>query len=94
MRRQRDATEGAAEQDAWSRHVADRSMLKVADLDAARHAAGSIGAVRTQRPAPLRAWAPADHEIASNVTENEINSHDTAIETQLGAHLASQEACT
>ena len=40
VRQKREAIEGAASQDAWALHVAERSMLQVADPDAGpQHAA-------------------------------------------------------
>ena len=41
VRRKRQASDGAANQDAWPRYAAERSMLAVAVLDAARHAAAA-----------------------------------------------------
>jgi hypothetical protein len=34
LRRKREAVDGAANQDAWSLHAAERSMLEVVDPDA------------------------------------------------------------
>ena len=59
MRCTRNSTAGAAEPDAWTRHVADRSSLEVADLEAARYAAASFGAVRVaRRHGPKRRLRP------------------------------------
>ena len=49
VRQKREATEGAANQDAWTRHATERSMLEVADMDAARRAAARIEAARRPR---------------------------------------------
>ncbi|MGD0104159.1 MAG: hypothetical protein ABSC06_08995, partial [Rhodopila sp.] len=72
VRQKREAIEGAASQDAWTLHVAERSMLKVADPDAEPPQA----AVPEAAPA-----AGLGQRIEENVSEENTNSHDVAFET-------------
>ena len=76
VRQKRESIDGAATEDAWTQHVAERSMLGVAAPYAGR-----------QKPAwPKPAPAPdVDQRIVDNASENEINSHNTAFETGLSA---------
>jgi len=75
-RQKREAIEGAANQDACTQHVAEQSMLKVADRDIER-----LQAARP-KPAPVAAPAPhADQTTNENVSENNTNPHDVAFET-------------
>ena len=74
VRQKREAIEGAATEDAWTQHMAERSMLKVADPDAGRLEAARAGA------APA---ACVDERIENDVSESGMNSHDTAFETWL-----------
>ena len=74
VRQKREAIEGAANQDGWTQHIAEQSMLRVVDADAARLAAAS--------PAPA---ACGDQSTEDNVSQDELNSHDTAFETWLSA---------
>jgi hypothetical protein len=72
VRQKREAIEGAASQDAWTLHVAERSMLKVVDPDA------------EPPPPPVPEAAPAaglDQWIEENVSEIGTYSHDVAFET-------------
>jgi hypothetical protein len=46
VRQKREAIDGAATDDAWTLHVAERSMLSVADPDTERLAAASSGPAR------------------------------------------------
>jgi hypothetical protein len=73
VRQKREAIEGAASQDAWTLHVAERSMLKVVvDPDAEpQQAAG---------PATAPA-AGLDQRIEENVSENGAISQEMAFET-------------
>jgi hypothetical protein len=78
VRQKRQAIDGAANQDAWTLQVAEQSMLKVADRD--------IEWLEAARPkaAPVAAPAPApqqDQTIEENVSENNTNPHDVALET-------------
>jgi hypothetical protein len=81
LRHKREAIDGAANQDAWVLHVAERSMLEVVDADAALQAAWPGAA-----PVALPGGAPAacvDQRIADNVSEDKANSQDAAFETWL-----------
>jgi hypothetical protein len=72
LRHKREAIDGAATEDAWALHVAERSMLGVVDPDAGSLAAAWPGA------------APdVDQRIEDNVSEYETNSRDVAFETWL-----------
>jgi hypothetical protein len=65
LRQKREAMDGAANQDAWTLHVAERSMLEVLDADAALRAAWPEVA-----PVAVPVGAPAacvDQRIADNV---------------------------
>jgi hypothetical protein len=86
VRQKREAIEGAANQDAWTRHIAEQSMLAVVDADAARQEAARPEAA----PAVLTEAAPAadvGQRIEEHVSEDGINSHDAAFETWLSAQL-------
>jgi hypothetical protein len=78
LRHKREAIDGAANQDAWALHVAERSMLGVVDPDAGPQQAAWPGT------APVEALAAdVDQRIEENVSENETNSRDVAFETWL-----------
>jgi hypothetical protein len=81
LRQKREAIDGAANQDAWALHVAERSMLRVADPDAGRQEAARPGAAAVEVPADV------DPRIAENVSENGINSQEAAFETWLSAQF-------
>ncbi len=72
LRQKREAIEGAASQDAWNLHVAERSMLKVVDPDAEPPQA----AVPEAAPA-----AGLDQRIEKNVSVNGADSQEMAFET-------------
>ena len=76
VRQKREAIEGAATQDAWTLHVAEQSMLKVADPDIERLEAARPKAAPVAAPAPHM-----DQRIEENVSENNTNSQDVAFET-------------
>jgi hypothetical protein len=87
LRQKREAIDGAANEDAWVQHVAERSMLAVVDPDArpletARPAAAAVEATRVEA-ARVEAPADGDQRIAENVSENEIDSQHAAFETWL-----------
>jgi hypothetical protein len=89
LRQKREATDGAANQDARALHVAERSMLGVVDPDAGPLEAAWPGTA----PVAPRVEALAtcvDQRIADNVSENEISSRDVAFETWLSAQLQDQ----
>jgi hypothetical protein len=76
VRQKREAIDGAASEDAWTLHVAERSMLGVVDPDA--------GPVEAAWPGAAPA-ADVDQRIEDNVSEDEANSQDAAFETWLSA---------
>ncbi len=78
LRRRREAIEGAANQDSWTQHITERSMLAVADPDAGPPEAVRPEAARVEAPA-----AEVDQKIEENVSENEMDSQDVAFETWL-----------
>jgi hypothetical protein len=78
LRQKREAIDGAANQDAWTLHVAERSMLAVVDPDA--------GPLEAAWPKVAPVAAPvvcADARIEENVSEDEADSQDAAFETWL-----------
>ena len=88
-RQKREATDGAATQDAWTRHVAEQSMLKVADPDIARLTAA---APKTPKPGPVTPPPPEEKQsTAGDVSETNMNSHDMAFETWLNEQPWNQE---
>jgi hypothetical protein len=81
VRQKREATDGAAAEDAWTAHVAERPMLKVVDPNAKPQQAARVGV-----PDVAPAGAPAagvDQRIEENVSENGANSQGVAFETWL-----------
>jgi hypothetical protein len=72
VRQKREAVEVAAARDAWTLHVAERSMLNVVDPNAQPPRA----AVPEAAPA-----AAVDQTIEQNVSENGANPQDMAFET-------------
>jgi hypothetical protein len=93
LRQKREAIEGAANEDAWTLHVAERSMLWVVDPDArpqeaARPAAVPVEVARVEamrvEAAPVEAAAACvDQKIEEDVSDDGIESHDAAFETWL-----------
>jgi hypothetical protein len=83
VRHKREAIDGAETQDAWTRHVAEQSMLKVADADIERLEAVLPKAAPKAAPAtvPVAATPHADQTIEENVSENDTYSHEVAFET-------------
>jgi hypothetical protein len=89
VRRKREAIKGAADQDAWTRHVVEQSMLRVADPSNERVMAASGEATGEPRKAAPDA-PPAtqgDRRIAENVSQYNTKSHDAAFETQMSEVL-------
>src|SRR5487761_2432298 len=58
VRQKREATESTVKQDAWTRHVVERSMLVVADPDAARQQAARPEAAPVAVPVAAPVAAP------------------------------------
>jgi hypothetical protein len=84
LRHKRELIEGAANQDAWTLHVAERSMLVVLDSDAGPLEAGAPKVA----PAAAPVEAPAvfvDQRIKDYVSGKSTNSQDAAFETWLSA---------
>ena len=82
LRHKREATDGAANQDAWTQHVTERSMLLVADPTAAPPQAPPP----KPPPATPLVAAPATnaHQNATDtISETKPNSQDAAFETWL-----------
>jgi hypothetical protein len=78
VRQKREAIDGAANADARALHLAERSMLGVADPDPGPPQAAWPEATPVEPPA-----ACVDQTIENPISEDEINSHDTAFETWL-----------
>ena len=83
LRHKREAIEGAANQDAWTKHIAERCMLWVADPEAGRKAAAPAAApVAVRDEAPVSAPAARlEQGGVENVSDDGTNSHDVAFET-------------
>ena len=85
VRQKREAIEGAATEDAWTLHVAERSMLKVVDPNAkpqqAARPAAAPGVAPVEEPG-----ACVDQRIEKDVSENGANSQGVAFETRLSEH--------
>ena len=92
-RRKRDANPETANEDAWARHIAERSMLAVLeaqpDADPVRPHQAPVSApalARAAAPIEAKADAPAAVRVAAAneaMTENKTNSHNAAFETPL-----------
>jgi hypothetical protein len=86
LRHKREAMDGAANQDAWAQHIAERSMLLVTDPDAGPQQA----ALPKAAPTATRVAAPTtrvDQIPANNISKIEANSQDAAFETRLSTQL-------
>ncbi len=92
-RRKRDANAETANEDAWARHIAERSMLAVleAQPDAGSDEAEAAGSVRPQL-APIKesVGTPVVSPVAAPAvtaekfqSENKTNSHKMAFETRV-----------
>jgi len=86
LRQKREAIDGAANQDAWAQHIAERSMLGVVDPDAGPQQAAWPEAARAMLPAGAPA-ADVDQRIEEHVSDDGINSQDAAFETWLSAQF-------
>jgi hypothetical protein len=80
LRQKREAMDGAANQDAWTLHVAERSMLEAVDPDAAPPQAAWPKMAPVAAPVEALA-ADVDQGIEECVSEDDTNSQDTAFET-------------
>jgi hypothetical protein len=80
VRQKREAMDGAANADAWTLHVAERSMLGVVDPGA-----GPVEAAWPGTAPVVALAADVDLRIEDNVSEDEANSQDAAFETWLSA---------
>ena len=78
VRQKREAIDGAATEDAWTAHMAERSMMRVADPNAKPQQAARPAAPAVEAPA-----AGVDQRIEENVSENGMDSQGTAFETWL-----------
>jgi hypothetical protein len=88
LRQKREAIEGAANEDAWTQHVAERSMLWVVDPAARPLEAAPVEAVPVEampvEAMPVEATAACvDQKIEEDVSDDGIESHDAAFETWL-----------
>jgi hypothetical protein len=86
LRQKREAIDGAANQDAWAQHVAERSMLLATDPDARPQQAAwpKVAPVATRVEPPA---ACVDQSITDDISENEANSQGAAFETWLSEQL-------
>jgi hypothetical protein len=103
LRQKRATLESSANQDAWTLHIAERSMLEVADPDpnaAPRQATRPEAAESHVIPDPSSSVIPRPRPTTSQTEphttqpqhhENETESQDVAFETWLSAHLQGQE---
>jgi hypothetical protein len=80
LRHKREAIDGAANQDAWAQHIAEQSMLRVADPNA-----GPRQAALPKVP-PLATRVEPNQPDSQSISENATISHTTAFETSLSAH--------
>jgi len=85
LRQKREAIEGAATEDAWTLHFAERWMLMVVDPGANPQQAAE--------PAEAPVGAPAagvDQRVEENVSEDGANSQEAAFETRVSAQPRNQ----
>ena len=93
LRQKREVIEASANQDAWTLHVAERSMVGVVAPDAGppqpawpESGAAQVATVATQPPSPEGTpVACLDQGTETHASENETNSHRAAFETLLSA---------
>ena len=92
-RRKRDANPATENEDAWARYIAERSMLEVVlaqpDAEEAEPVAAPVSAP-VKAPVAVPA-ARANPGTEQNASENAINSHDMAFETQLSGQIPTPE---
>jgi hypothetical protein len=90
VRQKREAIEAAATQDARTRHIVERSMLRVADPEFERLQASPPA---PPGKAPEAAPVPrADPTTVENVSKNNTNSHTMAFETRMSDLAWDEEA--
>jgi hypothetical protein len=82
LRHKREAIDGAANQDAWILHVAERSMLGVVDPDGGPLEAAWPQVVPVAAPIEAPA-ANVEQRIEEDVSEDETDSQHAAFETWL-----------
>jgi hypothetical protein len=89
LRHKREAIEGAANEDAWTQHVAEQAMLRVVEADAARLATASPQAAPVVPPdgTPAAYWG---QNTRHSVSQDGINCHNTAFETRLSKQPGNQ----
>jgi hypothetical protein len=94
LRQKRQAVEGAANEDAWAQHIAERSMLRVVDPATNTQQAARPEPARAALPETARETLPeeaqaadVDQMIEKYVSEDGIISHDVAFETWLSAEF-------
>jgi hypothetical protein len=88
VRQKREAIDGAATEHAWTHHVAEQSVPKVADRDNERlQAARSAARLADALPA---APPPQGTEELRKRPRNDTNSHKVAFETPMEEHPSSQ----
>jgi hypothetical protein len=89
LRQKRQAIEGAANEDAWALHIAERSMLEIEEPDAGPRATASSEAAQPALPAAAPT-ADGNQTIEAHVSENRQNSQDAAFETWLSTQFRSR----
>ena len=86
VRQKREAVEGAATMDAWTQHVAERSMMGVVEPKAKPQEAARAEA---SVAAPV---AGVEQRIEGNVSENGADSQGVAFETLVSEKAGNREA--
>ncbi len=89
LRQKREAIEGAANQDAWTKHIAERCMLWVADPEVGRQEAAVPVSARVEAAVSVTA-ACLGKRVAEDVSNDEMDSHATAFETPVSANPRKQ----
>jgi len=89
LRQKRKAIEGAANQDAWTQHIAERCMLWVADPEVGRQEAAAPVSARVEAAVSVTA-ACFGKRVAEDVSNDEMNSHAAAFETPVSANPRKQ----
>jgi hypothetical protein len=84
VRRKREAIKGAIDEDAWTRHAVEQSMLRVADPETERVLAASPLAARGEAPLAARGAAPGEASGAARGEAPPV-SEATPAEAQIAA---------